>query len=405
VRLGAYAQDDAEASHKPQATSLTEIGVRLATALGEFWMVRGSMIEGHLWLTAMLARVPEPTLLRARALNTLGFITYEGGFGHARELFETSLAISQPLSDRRCIADALYGLGRGGLDTEDRTAPERLLESLALYRELGDKASAIRALNCLGYLVGADADYQRGVKLCEEGLALARELGDMTARAALYHTLGSITRMHGDVAQATELLQMSLDLFYDLGDQAGALFPLLGLADVAQLERDYGRAEALLNDALAQCRKVGSRRHLAWALNNLGDIVLHRGDAATAGRLFADGLALFQKFDRRNGVAQCLLGCAGVAAAQGHAARAARLCGAADALLTAYRTSIAKLPPDDRMHYTLTFTAIHAQLDDTAFAAAWAEGTALTREQAITEALEEIRLDSGDSRETAASSR
>jgi hypothetical protein len=45
------------------------------------------------------------------------------------------------------------------------------------------------------------------------------------------------------------------------------------------------------------------------------------------------------------------------------------------------------LDPEDRLAYDHTITTVRAQLDDVTFATAWAEGQAMTLEQAIAEAL------------------
>jgi len=366
-----------------------DLGLRLATALGEFWEVHGHMHEGRVWLSDALARAPEPTLLRARALNALGYLTGWSGVGPSHQLFEESLALGQALGDKQSVADALFGLVRFGQDTEDSSRPyDRLMASLALYRELGDKVGSVRALHYLGYTVGTEGDYQRGSELCEEALALARELGDVRSCANVLHAWGRIARAHNYPMRAQAYLQESLNLYRNLGDQSGVPWSLLGLADVAQLQGDYDWAETLLNETIALCRRLIINRLLAFGLLNLADIVLYRGDATRASALFTEGLALFQEFESEGGIAQCLLGFAGVASTTGQGVRAARLCGAVEALLESVGTSIESfLPLDDRIHYDRTIATMHAPLDDAAFAAAWAAGRAMTLEQAITEAL------------------
>ncbi len=66
--------------------------------------------------------------------------------------------------------------------------------------------------------------------------------------------------------------------------------------------------------------------------------------------------------------------------------RAARLFSAAEALLDAIG---AHLEPADRVEFDRNVTAARAQLDEVAFAAAWAEGRTMNLEQAIAYALEE----------------
>jgi hypothetical protein len=64
--------------------------------------------------------------------------------------------------------------------------------------------------------------------------------------------------------------------------------------------------------------------------------------------------------------------------------RAARLFGAVEA---PHETLVAPLVPLYREYYQRRVTAARAQLDEAAFAAAWAAGRALTLAQAIAEAL------------------
>jgi tetratricopeptide (TPR) repeat protein len=376
-----------------------QIGLRLATALREFWDMHGYDREGRMWLSDILARSPKPTLLRARALNALGLLAQESDFALVSELFEESLAIGQVLDDKQSIADALFGLGRSPQTIEDDSATyNRLSTSLELYRELNDKAGCIRSIRQLGFVVGTTGDYKRAIELCEEGLALAREIGDMSGSAFLLNALGRIVRFDNDATRSIAYLQQSLALFQEIGDQSGMLWPLLGLADAAQLNGDYDRAEALLDEAITVSRRLGHNRHLAWALNNLGDVVLYHGNREQAHALFTESLALFQAFDQLGGIIQCLLGLAGVASATGQAQRATRLCGAVEGLVESLGKPFESyLPADDRVHYDRTFAAIHDQIDDATFAAHWAAGRVLTLDEAIAEALAESAVADGSS--------
>jgi len=84
--------------------------------------------------------------------------------------------------------------------------------------------------------------------------------------------------------------------------------------------------------------------------------------------------------------AGALIGLAGVAAAGGQALRAARLLGAADARAEAGATYT---DAADSLYKGRTMSSAIAQLGEAAFAAARAEGWAMTFEQAADYALEE----------------
>jgi hypothetical protein len=114
----------------------------------------------------------------------------------------------------------------------------------------------------------------------------------------------------------------------------------------------------------------------------LGALVNMHGDSVRARVILCDGLILQQQFAEQDVMIDSLEACAGVAIGQGWAVRAARLLGAA----TALRTTIGiRRAPAARPAYERDVASARAQLDDAAFAAAWAAGQALTLEQAIAE--------------------
>jgi hypothetical protein len=78
---------------------------------------------------------------------------------------------------------------------------------------------------------------------------------------------------------------------------------------------------------------------------------------------------------------------AAVAAERGEPERAARLFGAAEAQR---ETLGSARPPADQPGYDAGVASARGMLDAEAFAAAWAEGSALTLEQAIDAALNEV---------------
>ena len=80
----------------------------------------------------------------------------------------------------------------------------------------------------------------------------------------------------------------------------------------------------------------------------------------------------------------CIAGLAGVAGALGQLQRASRLFGA---VATHSERLQYRLDPADQIEFDRNVAAVRAQLTDDAFNAAWAEGRAMTLEQAIAFAL------------------
>jgi hypothetical protein len=110
------------------------------------------------------------------------------------------------------------------------------------------------------------------------------------------------------------------------------------------------------------------------------------GDSQQAKSFFEQELALARTTGPLWLGSQALFGLAGVAAANGQARRAARLFGAAEARLEAAASYI---DAADGLFNERTITSAVAQLGEDAFADAYAEGRAMTFEQAANFALEE----------------
>jgi len=229
----------------------------------------------------------------------------------------------------------------------DHTAAQSLFaQALALAREAGDKWGMAFALDGLGAQATSQGDYDRASAFSEQSLALSREIGDDWLSGITLINLGELARLRGDDAHATRLYEESLALLRRVGDRLFVAIALDDLGQVAQDQRRYDLARAIHQESLELCREMGSQR----------------------------------------GMALCLEKLAGVAGARGQPERAARLMGAAEALRQA---SQAPMGAPDRTDYERFVAAARAKLDEESFAMAWAEGCAMTKEQAVAYALEE----------------
>jgi predicted ATPase/class 3 adenylate cyclase/DNA-binding CsgD family transcriptional regulator len=337
-----------------------ELGLWLAAALWWFWWVRGYVSEGRAWLEGMLAQTQaelpagSDTYTRATALYRAGYLAWaQDNYPRATALCEESLALFKRLGNRCGIGWAHYTLGLVALMEGDYArAAAHYEESLALFREVDDRRGIAWTLNNLGVVSQqGQGDYAPAKARFEESLALWRAMGNTRDIANCLNNLGEIARCQGDYAWAAARYEESLGLFQEVGDTPGAAICLLNLGFVALAQDDYGRAKALL---------VESSHH--W-----------------------------QKIAGTFGIALCLTGLAAVAAAEGQLKCTTRLLGAAEAQ---HANIYAVLDPSDRAAYDRNVTTVRAQLGEAAFAAAWAEGRALTLDQALALIEEDERLDS-----------
>jgi predicted ATPase/transcriptional regulator with XRE-family HTH domain len=333
------------------ATDGAAVGVRIVAALFLFWQFGGYLSEAREQLTRILAH-PEaaaPTAARARALFNAGFlIGSQGDFALARARLTESETLSSAIRHRQGIAYARCGQGFvAWLQGEYITARALYTESLTLFRQLGDPWPIAW---CLFFLGGVELYLdacERGVALLEESLQLFRELGDQRWYGHVLVDLGYAARLQGDNARAAACYAESLALFQDLRYMWGIAAVQLSLGYLAQAQGEGPQATAYFAESLAQYRHMG----------------------------------------HQEGISVCLAGFAGAIASIGQPMRAAQLFGAVEKLRALLSIGAIE-QPIERASYEAGVASVRAQLDQETLAAAWAQGRAMTLEQALAYALE-----------------
>jgi predicted ATPase/DNA-binding XRE family transcriptional regulator len=262
----------------------------------------------------------------------------------------------------------------------------RWLEA-ALALDTGER-SAPRgyALNGLGVLAWYMGDIDRAETVWREMLPIFGALDDRRYVAYAHGNLGLIGDAREDYEQATESYERALALFRELGDQTHTSFMLGNLGLIAYFQENYPKATALIEESLGMARMLGDQQSIALNLGNLGLVAFAQGDYECALARNAEALALGQHLSNRPWLARSLSNFAMIAAATGKSARAARLFAAAAAL----RKQLgATLPPNDQTLQERYLAAAREHLGD-GFACAWAEGEALSLDEAIDFALDPV---------------
>ena len=288
-----------------------ERAARLGWALWLFWGIRAHFAEGRRWMEQALSANGSvmSAAARAKALFVAGMMAnYQGDH-----------AVAEPLVD----------------------------ESLASFRELGDKLGTAWALSNASFSALGQERHQRAVTLIEE----------------------------------------SVDLFLETEEKWGAAMQISFLAVAWRDGGDLERAKRLAERGLALSREVGERQIISAALYILATLAQAERDNERARELLEEGLALSAELGNEADVAHCLERLASVAAAEGSIARAARLWGAEEALLEKIETAVYTYVPDRSLHRSQV-SASRSQMNEETFAAAWAEGRAMNLEEAIEYALD-----------------
>jgi non-specific serine/threonine protein kinase len=150
------------------------------------------------------------------------------------------------------------------------------------------------------------------------------------------------------------------------------------------LEGDYERGAALNEEAAALYRERGYKGGLEYALDNLGWAALLQGNHERARTSYRESLMLCKELGTRAVASESLEGLACICVAEGATERAAKLFGTAEALGEAvpfqhYPEEVAWRAP--------YLADARSRLDEATWEGKWAEGRAMSIEEAIEYAL------------------
>ena len=257
---------------------------------------------------------------------------------------ERALALRGSLRNEKLQAQVLGASGEVLLWVPDfNSARQRFEESLAIFREIGDKKYIVWETIRLGIAFTYLED-SRGLTLLEESVALARQAGDK-------FVLGSA---------------------------------LLCLGECWRLLKDDAKAVACYEESLRWARGSSPAFQLCAALDNFANVALHQGKIQQAENLILESLTLSKEANMDLDMLYALIPMGGVAIALGRYERAARLLGAVAGALQFFGI---ELQPTDRADWERNITDVRTKLSTATFNAAWNEGCALTLEEAVNYAL------------------
>lgn len=390
-----------------------ETGLRLAGALWRFWYQRGYLGEGRAWLDEFLALAEtcDPSehaqvdvleqdpgqemyaAWRAKALHGAGWLAFgQGDYLGAQGYHEASLALRRQIEDRAGVAHSLNNLGGVASTLGDYAHAAALLEeSLSLYRQLDDSYGIASVLHNLAGIAWAQGDYARARVLCDEELVLRRRLGDSAGIARALEGLGILACELGGYREAQTFHGEGLRLARRIGDRRRIAYALYLLGDATRMQGAYSRAEVLYCAGQARFQDLGDGSGVADVQRGLGALAMARREWAQARDLFGASLQYAQEHDTKQEIAQCLEGIAGTlgrdnAEAADHDV-AARLYGAAASVRAAIE---APQSPSEAVAVEEHVTQVRATLGEERFIAAWAQGEQLPLDETINSALRSV---------------
>jgi predicted ATPase/class 3 adenylate cyclase len=367
-----------------RATDNGALMLRLIGALWWFWYFRGHAHTGIPWLQQALGYITAHDLIdtRAKVLCGAGALADQrGDHVSARQWLTDSVALYRQLGNRRGLGYALSFLGLvEGHQFRLHASMAEHEESISLFQATGDRWGLALANQYLGEIYWFQGNLVSAGSFFEESANLFRELGDRWGLGRALGLVGFVVHDQGDDVRARALFEEGVAAIRAVGDT----FVLAALRNKqGQVLRCLGECEQAIqcyNESIDLFQQLGNIQWTRDPLHNLGFMMIFQGDATQALAYFIESLRFAIETDDEEGMAICLAGLACVAQLQGQLERAVTLFAAADIQIKASGRSP---DPAHLIDWEWCLTALRMQSDQSAFAAAWAAGRLLSLDEAL----------------------
>ena len=242
----------------PDAIDL-EAGLLTAGALWRYWQLTGSLREADGWFGQLIGRASTagPIAARAKALQGAGGIAYwQNDLPRSRQLYE---------------------------------------ESVALYRQLDDRAGLANALNDLAYLPMLQGEVPLAQQLFTEARDLFRQLGDTWHTALAEMNIASTNFFVGKLEAARETIEAVIPVIRERGDRFWLTEAVTGLGQLEQLTGRNAAARGHYAESLQLALEAGTVPQVAMVLEPLSNLDSSEGNHRRAVELWAAAQAIKER--------------------------------------------------------------------------------------------------------------
>ncbi len=331
-----------------------ETALRIVYALQLFWVRNGYQGQGRMLAEAVIASAEAHPPLAGEAA------------------FHRKYLIARALSTLVAVA----------MSHGDNHYASQVSAKCEIYaRAIGNNGLVARALSysCAGRLAVGDIE---GVEAqSQEALQCARASEDAFALGLSLGVISEYLMMTGqDLELAREYASQSTKILKEHGNQWGYSIVLLGIGLVAKYKGDFKFSRENFGNILPLYQKMGDIHRVNMIQSEFAHMDRYEGHMDKAEQAYRETIPVWQRLGHRAAVANQLECLAFIAIAHEQGERAARLLGAAEALREKINIPMS---PFERVEYDKQVADLRSGLDEKTFASLWAEGRAMTMEQAI----------------------
>jgi tetratricopeptide (TPR) repeat protein len=328
-------------------------------SLAYYWFRHGHGAEGIQMANAAFARADlhpvledenasrDQMMIRAKAFQAAAFLSYsQGDNPNARRAGNQCIALARQLGDIRMLAVALSFSSSARLFEGDfANARVEVEEAVAISRQAGERLGLGIALAMMAqFEMIANHNIQAAGQYEQQALALTRDIAGKWTNLMLYFGTGRSAMFRRDYEMARERFAYCLPLFEEIRDEHRVNMIHSEFAHMDRYQGNYQQAEKAYRKTILIWQKLGHRAAVAHQL-------------------------------------ECF---AFIAKALEEPARALRLLGAAEILREKINI---QMQPLERVEYESEVTGLRAMKSENEFKNYWAQGRALSMDEAVDLAL------------------
>ncbi len=256
-------------------------GLRMALALGIFWVTLGLQTEAREWLTLALHYARKDAAY-ADALYLAGLLASgQGDYEQAKAWLNEAIPLAEKMDSAPCLAAVHLQLGNVLMHQHDCTgADEYYLQALHYARQGDDNLLIAKIYNGQGVVCRIRGELDRARALFTNALQRIASVGDRRHAAYSLFNLASTARDQGDIAGAIELIEASMVESRAVGDLWQECYYLLNRGLLDEMGGQVVEAAARYKQALRLAQQFGDKMMIAHALWNLSTLSWNARDYA-----------------------------------------------------------------------------------------------------------------------------
>ncbi|MCA9837090.1 MAG: tetratricopeptide repeat protein [Trueperaceae bacterium] len=234
---------------------------------------------------------------------------YLSRYDKAQRYFGEAVDLAKHSANTFIEASSLMGLGHVSHYTQGdvKTSNAYYLQSLRLFRQLGEKDGINAALMNLGAAAYDQQDLLSAQHYYEEAYEIIRTLEQTHREGIILSNLAAIYWQQGDEAKALRYFQTSLDKRWQANDQRGAAETLNHLGRFAYQQENYREACEKHLKALGIFEDLGDLSGVAASKSHYARSLLACGQEAQARRVALEALELAHKITNKTDILSSLL--------------------------------------------------------------------------------------------------